>query len=232
MSERRRDADPIASFEPELERDGAQLFPAAFEPRPLAALEAALARLPPDRAGARLDRHFNLAPLIGPADAIARTALGPGVRAVRALVLDKSKARNWALGWHQDRVIAVHERRPAPGYGGWTVKAGLVHVEPPFAILERMLTLRIHLDDTGPDNAPLLVAPGSHLLGRIAEDRIADSVTRLGAAACSARAGDVWLYKAPILHASGRARCPGRRRVLQLSYSAEPLGHGLEWLGV
>jgi hypothetical protein len=232
MPERRRDAGPVALIEPELERDGAQHFPDAFDRGALAALEAGLAPLPPGRAGARLGGHSNLAPLIGPADAIARTALGPAARAVRALVLGKSEALNWALGWHQDRVIAVRERRPAPGYDGWTVKAGLIHVEPPFAILERMLTLRIHLDDTGSDNAPLLVAFGSHRVGRIAESGIAHWVERLGAAACTARAGDVWLYKAPILHASERARSPGRRRVLQLSYCAEPLGHGLEWLGV
>ncbi len=221
-----------SATELDLERDGAQHFPGAFDHRSLSALEALLAPLAPGRAGARLGALTGLRALLGPADAIARARIGPGARAVRALVLDKSRTRNWSLGWHQDRVIAVRERRPAPGYGRWTVKAGLVHVEPPFPILERMLTLRIHLDDAGPDNAPLLVAPGSHRLGRIAEDRISDAAEKLGVAACLARAGDVWLYSAPVLHASARARAPGRRRVLQLSYSADRLDHGLEWLGV
>ena len=45
-------------------------------------------------------------------------------------------------------------------------------------------------------------------------------------------AGDVWVYSASILHASDRASAGGRRRVLQLSYSADPLPGGLEWLGI
>ena len=216
----------------ELERDGARHFPGAFDRQALSALDAVLAPLPPGRAGARLGALAGLLPLIEPADAIAKVALGPAARAVRALVLEKKDAGNWALGWHQDRVVAVRERRPAPGYGNWTVKAGLVHVEPPFAILERMLTLRLHLDDCGPENAPLLVAPGSHRIGRVREEALANVVAGFGAVACLARAGDVWLYSAPILHASERARAPGRRRVLQISYSADRLGHGLEWIGV
>lgn len=95
-----------------------------------------------------------------------------------------------------------------------------------------MLALRIHLDGAGEDNAPLLIVPGSHRLGRIAEPEIAGTVTRLGVRACLAEAGDVWAYAAPILHASERARSPARRRVLQLAYSAEDLPGGLEWLGL
>jgi hypothetical protein len=55
---------------------------------------------------------------------------------------------------------------------------------------------------------------------------------RLEVFSCEADAGDVWLYAAPIVHASARALRPRRRRVLQLMYSAERLPNGLEWLGV
>ena len=112
------------------------------------------------------------------------------------------------------------------------MKAGIPHVVPPFFILARMLTLRIHLDPVGPDNAPLLVAPGSHRLGLIAEPAIAGIVERLGVAACPAALGDAWLYAAPILHASARAARPLRRRVLQLLYSADELPGGLAWAGL
>jgi len=101
-----------------------------------------------------------------------------------------------------------------------------------FEILERMLTLRIHLDPAGPANAPLLVAPGSHRLGRIAERDIASAVAQAGTASCPAERGGLWLYATPILHASARAQAPARRRVLQILYSADALPGGLEWLGV
>jgi len=94
------------------------------------------------------------------------------------------------------------------------------------------VTLRLHIDPAGPDNAPLRIVPGSHLLGRINEPEIDSVVARLGTSTCPADRGDVWAYAATILHASDRAAAPGRRRVLQLSYSADALPGGLEWLGV
>lgn len=148
------------------------------------------------------------------------------------MLFDKSADRNWALGWHQDRVIAVRERISVPGFTRWTMKAGIPHVEPPFPLLESMLTVRIHLDDVTDSNAPLLVAPGSHRLGAVAERDLETTVSRFRVLKCSAAAGDVWIYAAPILHASERATEPRHRRVIQLSYSADDLPGGLEWLGV
>ena len=214
----------------QLEPDGAELFPGAFAPSQISALENLL--LFGAGPGSRLGTTPGLADAAHPATAIAAAILGPEARPVRALIFDKSPARNWALGWHQDRTIAVRRRLDSPGFSGWTVKAGIPHAVPPFEILERMLTLRVHLDPVGLDNAPLLVVPGSHRLGRIAEPAIVAVAERLGSAACEAERGDLWLYAAPILHASARAAAPGRRRVLQLLYSAEDLPGGLDWLGV
>jgi hypothetical protein len=214
-----------------LSPDGAQHFPAAFGPAEVAAL-IALSFLPEGRPGARLGATPGLAALIGPADAIAAALLGPAARAVGGKLFDKSPARNWALGWHQDRTIAVRRRRDVPGFGQWTAKSGIPHCVPPFELLERSLTLRIHLDPAGEANAPLLVAPGSHRLGPIAERDVASAVERFGALACLAEAGDVWACSTPILHASDRARAPARRRVLQLLYSAEDLPGRLAWFGL
>jgi hypothetical protein len=215
-----------------LDPDGAQLHPAAFAPDQISALENDLGPICADRPGTRLGPIAGLAILVQPATAIAASILGPAARPVRAILFDKSPARNWALGWHQDRTIAVRAGIDTPGFTGWTVKSGIHHVVPPFEILARMLTLRIHLDPVGPDNAPLLIAPGSHRLGRIAESDIADVPARLGEAACFADRGDVWAYATPILHASDRAILPTRRRVLQILYAAEHLPGRLKWLGV
>ena len=143
----------------QIDRDGAELFPAAFSPAEIAALAELLA-LPEGRPGARLGSISGLAALVGPAAAIAAALIGPDARAVGAKLFDKSQARNWALGWHQDRAIAVRGRRDVAGFGQWTVKAGIPHCVPPFELLERSLTLRVHLDPVGEGNAPLLVAQG------------------------------------------------------------------------
>jgi hypothetical protein len=218
-----------AALASELDRVGAERMPGAIGSALLARLDRAFP--PAARPGARLRPDPALGPLLEATDAVAEHILGSGARPVRALLLDKNPGSNWSLGWHQDRVIAVRERRNVPGFSGWTVKAGIDHAEPPFDLIEHMLTLRVHLDDSGPNNGPLLIAPRSHQLGRVPKAEIGAAVERLGILACPAAAGDIWVYRAPILHASARAASPSRRRVLQLSYSADALPGGLEWLG-
>lgn len=214
---------------------GAQHIPLALDAAALSILEASLAALPADLPGQRLTSLPALAVLLGPAGRIgchATNHLGPNARPVRAILFDKSAANNWALGWHQDRTIAVQSRTDAPGFGPWTIKSSIHHVAPPQSLLDRMLTLRVHLDPVDTDNAPLLIAPGSHRHGRVPETDVAPLVERCGTYACIAERGDIWLYATPILHASEAAANPRHRRVLQLDYSADPLPHGLEWLGL
>ena len=47
------------------------------------------------------------------------------------------------------------------------MKEGIPHVQPPTAILEQMLTVRIHLDRTDESNGALKVIPGSHRQGKL-----------------------------------------------------------------
>lgn len=219
---------------PTLDRDGARLLPgAAIGIVPM--IEAALTEVPSERAGVRLHGLAGLRDLLSPTGAIGAIAaevLGPNTQPVRALLFDKSAATNWALGWHQDRTIVVRERREVPGFGPWTVKQGLQHVAPPFPLLEAMVTLRIHLDPVPIDNAPLLVALGSHKRGRIAESAVETVVRDSHVHRCLADRGDVWMYATPILHASDAAVRPARRRVLQVDFAAQSLPGGLEWLSV
>jgi ectoine hydroxylase-related dioxygenase (phytanoyl-CoA dioxygenase family) len=215
-------------------RDGAVRLPNAALGC-VADLAEALREYPSDEAGVRIHGNAKLKRLLdreGSIGAIAATALGERSRPVRAILFNKTSNTNWSLGWHQDRTISVKERRDVSGFGPWTRKGGMNHVEPPFGLLARMITLRVHLDDVGADNAPLLVAPGSHKLGRVLEDKMDEVVSRCGTKVCLAGAGDVWLYSAPILHASKAATVPTTRRVLQIDYAVEELPEGLTWLGI
>lgn len=216
-----------------LERDGAEHLPGAAR-SVLAQLETAFSHLPSDRPGLRLRDVAGLPMLLAARSAIGSIParhLGPDARPVRAILFDKSAATNWSLGWHQDRTIAVKQRQDVAGFGPWTVKQGMQHVAPPFALLAGMLTLRIHLDPVPADNAPLLIAPGSHRR-LFAEQDIEHAVAAHGTHVCLANAGDIWVYSTPILHASDAATKPARRRVLQVDYAAVPLPGGLEWLGI
>ncbi|HXH46098.1 MAG TPA: phytanoyl-CoA dioxygenase family protein [Bradyrhizobium sp.] len=215
--------------------DGAQLVTQALTSDQLHHLIAILSHLPPDHAGLRLRGIEGLAPYLVARGHIGRWAasiLGEACRPVRAILFDKTAATNWALGWHQDRTIAVKERVPVDGFETWSIKSGMQHVEPPFGLLSGMATLRVHIDPVPASNAPLLIAPGSHKLGRIPEDEVRDVVRRCGTVACLADAGDIWLYATPILHASDAATAPMHRRVLQVDFAVSELPGGLEWLGV
>ncbi|WP_245661814.1 phytanoyl-CoA dioxygenase family protein [Sphingomonas pruni] len=217
-----------------LDGDGAELWLGAASGY-LSAIMQAVESQPADHAGLRLTGIPALTNLLnarGAIGALVARHLRPATRPVRMILFDKSAATNWALGWHQDRTIVVRNRAEVSGFGPWTTKAGLHHVAPPIELLERMMTIRIHLDRVPGANAPLLIAPGSHLLGRVREAEISAIVERLGMHRCLAEAGDIWAYATPILHASDAAREPGRRRVLQVDYAAEHLSGGLEWLGI
>lgn len=216
----------------ELERDGAQRIPQALDGEALSQLPRLLPAS--TKPGERIYGHPALARWLieGPVGPIARALAGRKVQPVRAILFDKTPEANWALGWHQDRTIAVKERVEIAGFEHWDCKAGAIHVEPPFGFIERMITFRIHIDPVPSGNAPLLIAPGSHKMGRIPEDRIDTVVNLCGSITCLAAAGDVWVYKTATLHASDRSRNGARRRVLQVDFSADSLPGGLEWLRV
>lgn len=162
---------------------------------------------------------------------IAREVLGDNAFAVRVLLFDKTPGSNWAVGWHQDLAIAVRERVEAPGFFGWSVKAGVPHVHPPGEILERMITLRLHLDDCGEDNGPLRVIPGSHRNGRLTDEQITAAGAPDRSTTCTLAAGGVLVMRPLILHASSPATSPRHRRVLHIEFAANSLPHGLEWYG-
>ena len=82
-----------------LKEDGAQLFARALDEAACISLEAALAALPTGMPGVRMRGERPLEPLLNKAGAIggiAATALGFGVRPVRAILFDKTAERNWA----------------------------------------------------------------------------------------------------------------------------------------
>ncbi len=213
-----------------LEIDGAQLFCGAAQPV-LTELESSF-RNANARAGTRLQtlgplrKFFEAKGCIGQ---IASAKLGANTRPVRAIAFNKTKTVNWSLGWHQDRTICVAERHDHPGFGPWTKKRGMIHVEPPFELLAKMLTFRIHVDAVDESNAPLQIVRGSHTLGLVRENAINEVVRNHTVHSCVAEKGDIWVYSTPILHASSRTDGHRSRRVLQVDFAAEDLPRPLVW---
>jgi ectoine hydroxylase-related dioxygenase (phytanoyl-CoA dioxygenase family) len=161
---------------------------------------------------------------------LARRLTAPTARLVRVIAFDKTPDANWFVPWHQDRSIAVANRVEVPGYSNWTIKDGLIQVEPPVAVLDGMVTLRIHLDDCGEDKGPLEAILGSHTAGRLDRAGIASVVETGTRMLCLAARGDILCMRPLTVHRSQRAKVPARRRVLHLEFAAATLSDGLSWV--
>lgn len=151
-----------------------------------------------------------------------------GCHLTKAIYFDKPAGSNWLVAWHQDLMINV-DRRAAdlPGFGPWTTKAGWVAVQPPAAVLENTVTIRLHLDDCDATNGALKVVPGSHLGGVVPPETIAARTAT--ATGCAVPAGGAMLMKPLVLHASSRSTSARPRRVIHLEFSDAELPQGLAW---
>ncbi|TWU54343.1 Phytanoyl-CoA dioxygenase (PhyH) [Rubripirellula tenax] len=156
-----------------------------------------------------------------------REQLGDQFGLVRALFFDKPPDRTWALAWHKDTSIAVRNHSIAsPSVSRPTIKAGVPHVIACDEILNRMLTLRIHLDEVTDENGPLRVIPGSHVSSTSDGDGLDAAVD------VHAKVGDVLAMRPLISHSSG-ASVPGtrrHRRILHLEFAASAsLPDAIQW---
>lgn len=162
---------------------------------------------------------------------IAESLLGEKAKVVRAIFFDKTADANWKVSWHQDLTIAVKEKRAAEGFSVWTRKAEIQHVQPPVDVLEKMLTLRFHLDDADETNGALKVIPKSHKAGRLSAEEIKSMREANESRLCSVKKGDCLIMRPLILHSSSAGTSPKNRRVIHFEFSAQALPDGLDWYG-
>ena len=156
-----------------------------------------------------------------------KEAIGDSFGLVRVLYFDKPSDRSWVLPFHKDLTIAVEDNsHPSDHFSKPTRKSGVDHVEASEAILENMLTLRIHLDEVTEANGPLQVIPGSHQSGKTVVAYAKDSVKIL------VNRGDVLAMRPMISHASGHTDPDKKlhRRILHLEFCGMPeLPDGYRW---
>jgi ectoine hydroxylase-related dioxygenase (phytanoyl-CoA dioxygenase family) len=226
-----------------IEHDGFAVVPGVAAPDEADRLLDALAEVDDTAAIARRGSVHAVRNLLEAVPRVRELARAPAVRAlvepvlgaecfvVRGILFDKTPEANWKVAWHQDLTIAVREARDAPGFGPWSEKAGIPHVQPPAEVLERMLTVRVHLDACGPENGPVQVIPGSHRAGRLAPAQIDGWRDRVSAVPCTSPRGGALVMRPLILHASSPSVLPAHRRVVHLEFAADALPHGLEWHG-
>lgn len=147
--------------------------------------------------------------------------------AVKSIYFDKPHTSNWFVSYHQDLTISVDKKLRLHGYNNWTLKHGQFAVQPPLDILENILTIRIHLDDTDEDNGALKVIPGSQVKGIYRPETI--DWTNEAEVSCNVSVGGVMLMKPLLLHSSARTMNKKQRRVIHIEFSNIELPIQLNW---
>ncbi len=159
---------------------------------------------------------------------IAAGYLGEGVFPYRATLFDKSLSANWLVTWHQDTALPIAARAANPRWGPWTTKAGVLHAIAPASALERIVALRVHLDDSTAANGPLRVIPETHLLGVLDHSRIQALAASADPVECLTVAGGVVAIKPLTVHASSKVQEDRPRRVIHIEYATGVvLDHGI-----
>lgn len=221
-------------------RDGYFIQENVVSDREVEELLAAVAAIPNGEAVRRRRGVYGVRNLLEICPAVQELARWPKIRrwvtpvlgeqafAVRAIFFDKVAGSNWSLFWHQDNVISVAERVDVPGFVGWSNKAGVWQVQPPSEVLARMIAVRVHLDDCGPENGPLRVLPGSHRFGWL-DDQLDAWKERVPDVVCTVGRGGVVTMCPLVLHASAKAEAVRHRRVIHIEYASDALPEPLEW---
>lgn len=96
-------------------------------------------------------------------------------------------------------------------------------------LLERMVTVHLHLDACHRHNGPLRVLPGTHRLGKLDSGQIEALRAQSAEVVCEVKCGGALLMRPLLLHASSAAQSPGHRRVIHIEYANAQLPDGLEW---
>jgi len=151
------------------------------------------------------------------------------LKTVRAVAFDKSKEKNWTLGWHQDRVIPVAKRHRSEGYKNWTLKSGIWHCEPPEDVFRGMYFVRFHLDACSSRNGAMEVLPASHREGVLSTSKIRDLSRTVSGERCDTNPGDVLILDMLTVHRSGPSETKAARRCLRVDYATGPLPFPFEW---
>lgn len=151
---------------------------------------------------------------------IASGILGGAAHPFRATYFDKSRAANWLVVWHQDTALPLRKRCERPDWGPWSVKAGVTYAHAPASALERVVALRVHLDDSNADNGPLRVLPGTHSLGLLSDEAIDGLKQTTQSVDCLVPRGGVIAMRPLIVHASSKSASDLPRRVVHIEYAS------------
>lgn len=160
---------------------------------------------------------------------VASSYLLGQVSFVRCIVFTKTECNNWLVTWHQDKTVSISKKFDDPSWGPWSEKEGVLHVQAPIEVLENMVSIRIHLDESTEENGCLRLIPGSHTRGLLPQQLMHPYVSSKPTFKCIAPLGSGLVMRPHVLHASSKSSAREPRRVLHVEYSSYCLPEGAQW---
>lgn len=209
---------------PNISNDGYAILPQVLTSEEIDQLLSDLERSAAQRSRAGV-RHLMIIPavtklandhrLLG----IAQAVLGNNALPFKATLFDKSPDANWLITWHQDTALPLREKQKMPGWGPWSTKESITYAHAPASALERVVALRLHLDDSDQENGPLRVIPGSHCGGVLSDEEVGKIVDKGAPLTCLVEQSGVIVMRPLIIHASSKSQSDRPRRVLHIEYA-------------
>jgi hypothetical protein len=179
--------------------------------------------LPRSRAGVR---HAMKSPAIAQlaqdsrTTGIAKAILGGSAIPFRATLFEKLPDSNWLITWHHDTALPLIQRLESPGWGPWSLKDGVIYAHAPAIALEQVVALRVHLDDSTPENGPLRVLPGTQTRGVLTDEEIRSLAENPQAVNGRMPLGGIVAMRPLVVHASSKSQTSAPRRVVHIEYAA------------
>ncbi len=151
-------------------------------------------------------------------NALIQSLLGSSKTAVQCTLFVKDSQRNWLVPLHRDYSIPLKAKIDSPNWPAWSIKQSIHFARPPEHVLEELIAVRVHLEDTDIQNGALQVVNGSHRSKANSGERVAHFVP----------GGGALIMRPLLLHASSKIKL-GCRRVLHFVYGPSELPDGAEW---
>lgn len=153
--------------------------------------------------------------------ALVKGILGEGAIPFRATLFDKSPSSNWLVMWHQDTALPLLDKNESEGWGPWSVKDGVTYAHAPAKALERVLAVRLHLDDSKLQNGPLRILPGTHNKGVLTDEELHNLSEQVQAVKCLVPVGGAIVMRPLVVHASSKSTSDEARRVIRIEYATQ-----------
>ena len=149
-------------------------------------------------------------------------SLGEGYSLIRSAYFDNRVSKPEKTVWRQRRRLTFPVKIEGADYSNWQLEGDFFSAEPPARIMQDMVIVRIHLDDSDQNNGELKIFKGSH--SQILDHSAIKVITENGLPSnCGILAGGIQILKPFILQSETKRSRSKKNRIIELTFSSSDL---------